>query len=145
MAVATTRRRPSLGTRRVGYVVSVLVNAILLFLVNVSPGWEILPFLTPDFALVLGLVSLSLAAGIAVNLLFLAADPPWVVSLGNLTTTGVGLAAMIRLWQVFPLDLPAGWTTVARVLLVVGIVGSVIGLVVNAVTLVRSAVASGRS
>lgn len=143
MTATTTRERPSVAARRVGYAIAVSVNVILLFLINVRPGWQIVPFLTPDFATVLGLVNLSMAAGAVVNLVYLAVDPPWVVALGSAATTGIGLAAMIRLWQVFPLDLTAGWAFVARLLLVVGIVGSVLGLVVNGVTLARSAVRSG--
>ena len=53
---------------------------------------------------------------------------------------GVGLAAMLRIWQVFPFDFPEGgfdWTLLARALLAVGIVGSVIGVVVALTTLAR--------
>jgi hypothetical protein len=37
-------------------------------------------------------------------------------SLGELATTGIGLAAAIRIWQVFPFDLSSGWSTAVRVL-----------------------------
>jgi hypothetical protein len=37
-----------------------------------------LPFLTSAITHVLGLVNLSLAAGLAVNLVYLAYDPPWL-------------------------------------------------------------------
>ena len=60
---------------------------------------------------VLWLVNLSLAAGIAANVVYLAYDPPWVRSLGDLVTTGIGLAAAIRIWQVFPFALSSGWST----------------------------------
>jgi len=46
--------------------------------------------------------NLLLAAGIAANVVYLAYDPPWVRSLGDLVTTGIGLAAAIRIWHVFP-------------------------------------------
>ena len=39
-------------------------------------------------------------------------------SLGDLATTGIGLTAAIRVWQVFPFDLSSGWSTAVRVLLV---------------------------
>lgn len=88
-------------------------------------------------AQVLWLVNLSVAAGIAANLVYLAYDPPWLKSLGDLATTGIGLAAAIRIWQVFPFDLSSGWSTAVRVLLVVAIAGSCIALVVQIVTLAR--------
>ena len=73
------RSRPT--GRRAGYVAAVVVNAALLFVLNVQPGWQALPFLTSATDHVLGLVNLSLAAGLAANLVYLAHDPPWVKSL----------------------------------------------------------------
>ena len=55
----------------------------------------------------------------------------------GLATTGIGLAAAIRIWQVFPFDLSSGWSTAVRVLLVVAIAGSCIALVVQIVALAR--------
>ena len=72
-----------------------------------------MPFLTSAITQVLVLVNLSLDAGLAVNLVYLAYDPPWLKSLGDLATTGIGLAAAIRVWQVFPFDLSSGWSTSA--------------------------------
>jgi hypothetical protein len=86
---------------------------------------------------VLWLVNLCLAAGIAANLVYLAYDPPWLKSLGDLATTGIGLTAAIRIWQVFPFDLSSGWSTAVRTLLVVAIAGSCIALVVQIVSLAR--------
>jgi hypothetical protein len=108
-----------------------------LIVLNGSPGWQAVPFLTSDTAQVLWLVNLSLAAGIAANVVYLAYDPPWVRSLGDLVTTGIGLATAIRIWQVFPFALPSGWSTAVRVLLVVVIAGSCIALVAQIVALAR--------
>jgi hypothetical protein len=96
-----------------------------------------MPFLTSDKGQVLWLVNLSLTAGIPVNVVYLAYDPPWVRSLGDLATTGIGLAVAIRVWQVFPFDLSPGWSAAVRVLLVVAIAGSCIALVVQIVSLGR--------
>jgi hypothetical protein len=138
------RRRPERSVRRVGYAVGAVVNGVLLWLVHVWPGWEAVPFLTGDFSEVVGLVTLALWAGIATNLVYLVSDPRWLTALGGLVTTGIGLAAAVRLWQLFPFDLVDPWDLVVRVLLVVGIVGSVVALLVGVVTLVRSA-AGGNS
>jgi len=130
-------RRPSAGARRAGYGLAIVFSTALLVILNGSPGWQAIPFLTSDTAQVLWLVNLSLAAGIAANLVYLAYDPPWLKSLGDLVTTGIGLAAAIRIWQVFPFDLSSGWSTAVRVLLAVAITGSCIALVVQIVALAR--------
>lgn len=137
MALTDPARRPSAGARRVGYCVAIAFSAAFLFVLNGRPGWQQMPFLTSDTSQVLWLVNLSLAAGIAANAVYLAYDPPWLKSLGDLATTGIGLATVIRVWQVFPFDLSSGWSTAVRVLLVVAIAGSCIALVVQVVSLAR--------
>jgi len=137
MALTDPARRPSAGARRAGYCIAIAFSAVLLFVLNARPGWQAMPLLTSDADQVLWLVNFSLAAGIAANVVYLACDPPWVRSLGDLVTTGVGLAAAIRLWQVFPFELSSGWSITVRVLLVVAIAGSCIALVAQIVSLAR--------
>ena len=62
---------------------------------------------------------------------------PWR-AFGDAVTTGVGLAALVRIWQVFPFDLGSGWELAVRVLLVVAVVGSLIGVAVALSRLVTS-------
>lgn len=122
--------------RRVGYGASIVVNGILLYLVNVAPGWAVLPFLSPDFSSVLPWLNASMALGVLTSIGYLAVDTPTVKGIGDLLTQAVGLIAMIRLWQVFPFDFgsdPGGWPIVVRVLLAIGIVGTAIGMIVTAV------------
>lgn len=141
MASATTGRRPvSIGARRAGYAAAVGINGLLLFGINVAPGWSIVPFLTPDLSAVLPLINASLVVGILANAVYLFRDSPRVKGLGDLITEVVGLVAMVRLWQVFPFDFgaePNVWSTVVRVLLIVAIAGTGIALIVSVVTALR--------
>jgi hypothetical protein len=137
MAHAHSARRPSAGARRAGYGLAVVFSAAMLVVLNAAPGWQAIPFLTSDTAQVLGLVNLSIAAGIAANLTYLFYDPPWLKSLGELVTTGIGLAAAIRIWQVFPFDVSSGWSAAVQTLLVVCIAGSCIALLAQIITLAR--------
>lgn len=140
MAV-TTAHRQSTATRRLGYGFGIVAGIVGLALVNVWPGWESVPFLTSDTTEVLGLVNASLFAGIVANLAYLVHDAPWLVALGGVVTTGIGLAALIRILQVFPVDF-SDWdfdgTALVRILLILAIVGSAIGIVVQLTALVRS-------
>jgi hypothetical protein len=142
-SAATSRRPGSVAGRRAGYAVALTVNAVLLFLINVTPGWSILPFLTAGMSTVLPWINASMVAGILANAVYLLVDTPLVKSIGDLLTEAVGLVAMIRLWQVFPFDFgaePNAWATVVRVVLIVGIVGivgTVIAMIVSIVTAIR--------
>lgn len=133
-----TKPRAGPAARRFGYLVSVLVNGAMLYGANVWPGWERVPFLTAETSRVLGFVNASIVVGIVANLVYVVVDPPRLKALGDVVTTSVGLVAMVRIWQVFPLDVASdtrGWGLVARILLGIGIVGSVIGILAAARTL----------
>ena len=137
----TASKRPAVGDRRVGYVVAVLVNAAVLYAVNVWPGWQALPFLTEDMRLVLGLVKASMLVSIVANMVYFVADPRWLKALGDIVTTAVGIAALVRMWQVFPFDFSGSsfdWALVVRVAMGVAIGGSAIALVVAFVSFVKS-------
>lgn len=142
-AVRRGRQRPGPAARRFGYLVAALVNALLLFLVNRSPGWDAVPFLTADTSRVLDLVNASMVVSLLVNLAFVVRDPTWFKALGDIVTTSVSVAASWRVWQVFPFDftddsLP--WSTLTRVLLVIAIVGGMIGVAVSLVRLAKALV-----
>jgi hypothetical protein len=137
----TASKRPAVGDRRVGYVVAVLVNAAVLYAVNVWPGWQALPFLTEDMRLVLGLVNASMLVSIVANMVYFVVDPRWLKALGDIVTTAVGIAALVRMWQVFPFDFSGSsfdWALVVRVAMGVAIGGSAIALVVAFVSFVKS-------
>jgi uncharacterized membrane protein YesL len=111
----------------------------MLYVVNVWPGWQELGFLTEDTREVLGLVNASIVVSIAANLVYIVRDPGWLRSAGELVTTAVGLAAMIVIWEVFPFDFGDAafdWAILVRVLLAIGIIGSVIGMFARVVSLV---------
>lgn len=132
--------RASTVARKVGYLVAVLVNSIMLVMVNAYPGWRVLPFLTEEFVSILWLVNLSLVASVVVNVFYLAYDPAWFRSVGQIGVSAIGLVAAVRMWQVFPFDFSAyvfTWTAVIRLLLVLAIFGSVVAIVIELVRLAR--------
>ncbi len=130
----TTLDTPGRGAtiRRSGYVSAVVINGVLLFLINIRPGWDILPFLTQQMNDVVPVINLALFVGIAANLVYLVADLAWVRNIGDIVSTAVGIAAMWRLWTVYPFDFPSGlnWDLLAHVLLGIGLAGSAIAVLV---------------
>ncbi|MEU8233236.1 hypothetical protein AB0C12_26955 [Actinoplanes sp. NPDC048967] len=135
MITKSARRRPSRAARSFGYTIAVVLNAILLHLVNVNPGWDAVPVLTEDTSQVLLLVNVSLVAGIVANVVYVLYDPPRFKALGDLVTTSISLAVLLRIWVVFPFAIDAReWTLLARTVLVVAMVGTAVAMLVQAVT-----------
>lgn len=145
MNTDSTRRRPSRAARIVGYLIAAAINAVVLYLANVRPGWQAVPFLTDDTRRVLLLFNVSLVAAIVVNLGYVLHDAPRVKALGDLVTNGISLAVMIRLWVVFPFAFDAhGWAVAARILLVIAMVGTAIAMLVQVATAIRGGRATPR-
>jgi hypothetical protein len=129
-----TSRRPPRGARRVGYLFGAAINLLLLWFVTVQPGWRWVPFLTEDFVEVVGLVIVSLLVGVAVNLLYLAADPRWFKYLGDAVTAAIACVILARIWAIFPIDLGerwGGWESTLRVLILLACIGTGIAVVAN--------------
>lgn len=125
-------------TRRIGYLVAVIMNVVIWVIVNVSPGWQELPFLTGDFTSILSLVNLTLVTSALVNAAYLLFDPAWFKSVTQIGVLAIGLAAAIRMWQVFPFDFAASsipWTGITRTLLILAILGSVVAIISEVVKL----------
>lgn len=140
------RRRRSPAARRGGYLVSVAINGVLLYLLNAHPGWQSMSFLTPAAAQVIGLVNLTLWAGIVANGVYFIADPPPLRAVGDLVTLAIALVTTVRVWDVFPFAFHgsvAFVAVIARVVLIIGIVGTGIGILYSVVTLIRSLVRAG--
>jgi hypothetical protein len=138
--VAPRRLRGS-ASRRLGYAIAFVVNAALLYAGNIWPGWWVLPFLTEDTREVIGIVNLSLTAGMVANFACLLLDRPWMKALADLATLGIGLLVLVQLWRVFPFDFQGStldWALIARVVLVVAMAGSAIGVIAQIAVLVRN-------
>ena len=119
-----------------------MLNSVLLWIVHRILGWGWLPFLTPAWTLVLPVLTASLIVAIVVNLGLLCYDRVWLRSPANILVAAFGIAVSVRIWRVFPFDFSRytfGWDTVARVLLVLSIVGSAIAIVVEVGRLARAA------
>ena len=126
---------------RSGYVMAILFNLAFLFVANNLLGWDLIPFLTGDFARVLWIVNLSILATIVANLAYLWYDPAWFKSVCQICLGGISMLVSIRMLQVFPFDFSGSqfdWEPVARFLLILGVVAVGIGIVVEVVKLIRS-------
>jgi hypothetical protein len=125
--------RPPRAARVFGYGLAAAINAALIWIVNVAPGWRWVPFLSEEFASVLGLVTLSLLVGLLLNLAYVAYDPQWFRHLGEAASAGIASVVLLQLFRVFPFDLGT-WTWVPgplRIVLVIACVATAIGALAN--------------
>ncbi len=140
-------RAPSPG-RRAGYVATVIVNAVLLWISHQLLDWDWPRFLTEDFDEVLPIVSASFVAAIVANLAFVVFDPRWFTSLLEALTSAISLAAGIAVLRVFPFDFSSyahDWSWMVRTVIVVGIIATAVTLVVHLAHLLDEATGASSS
>ena len=135
-----TAASPAQAGNRAGYVIAVIVNLVLWWLINRTPGWQSLPWITESFEDVLWVVNLSLFASVAANVAYLFFDRPRFKALCQLVISLIGLWATVLLLTIFPFDFTGysvPWAIITRIILVIAVVGSAISVVVQVVRLVR--------
>ncbi|MFA5927238.1 MAG: hypothetical protein WCT32_04085 [Patescibacteria group bacterium] len=119
--------------RTIEYIVAIVINIVLIAIWGRLPQW--LPFITDSFAAVLPLFYISFAATIAANMLFLVYDEVLFKATIKAALNILSIVVLITLDYVFPFDFSAypgsEWEIVARIVLVVSIIGTVIGTVVE--------------
>lgn len=121
--------------RRFGYVMTVLINLVMLIVVHRVLDWGWPSFLTDRFDLVVPWISFSLIVTIAANLAYQFNDAPTVKSTGQILVNLTSFFVTYRIYQVFPFDFSAtsfNWETVLRVLLILAMVGAGIGVLTEA-------------
>lgn len=118
--------------RRFGYGVAIAVNVVMLFVVQNILDWGWFSFLTEEFSDVVPWISLSLGISILVNAVYLVDDRRVVKSTGQILINLVNIGVSYLILQVFPFDFSTydfDWSIVARVVLIVAIVGSAFGAI----------------
>ena len=129
-----TRPRTDPPGRKVGYVIAVAINAVLLWVSHQLLDWEWPRFLTQEYERLLGIITVSFVATMVANALFVLVDPPWFKAVANTVTSAISFVVAVRTWQVFPFDFSTyarDWSTLVRAVLLVAMVGTAIATVAN--------------
>jgi hypothetical protein len=123
---------------------SSIANAIGIVLFNTVPLWRQYTqgVVLEDFVRILWAANLSFLVQIAGNLSLMFYRPPRFAALVQILATSAGLLSLIVFYVVFPLDFSqvgVAWLNSAlRIVLIAGMVGAVIGLIVQTVKLAVS-------
>ena len=131
------------AARASGFVGSILVNAILLYVTHHVLEWQI-GWITPAWSDVLWAVDLTLWASIVANALFLAIDAAWFRNVAGAISCAFAVFATGWLYVVFPFDFGAAATNdIVRLALGAMVLATALATVVMSilavVDLVRSA------
>ncbi|MBN1402652.1 MAG: hypothetical protein JXA74_17560 [Anaerolineae bacterium] len=92
--------------RRVGYVVTMIVNFVFLYVVHHLMAWGA-PTITEEWALVVPALELSIGATIVAHALYLGYDARWFRRLTQIGLNVLGLRAMLTLYLIFPFAIEA--------------------------------------
>ena len=91
--------RPHVAARKFGYLIAITLNTVFFYLINFQPGWQVLPFLTPETAQVLDLLNFSAIAAIVINTVYLVYDARRCKALGDFLLAIISLAVLHRTEQ----------------------------------------------
>lgn len=126
---------PGAGARRFGYLVSIAINLVMLYLANGVPNWNV-PYITNEWPDVLWAINLSLGATIVAHLIFMVYDPRWFRRGLQIGLTVLSLVVFYALYTVFPFDLGRElYEQIARWALLAAVLGLSIAIVVEAIVL----------
>lgn len=132
-------QRVEIAARRFGYLLAAAINGFLLWCAHRLLDWEWPNFLTPEFDDLLPIVTVAFVVSIAVNLVLAWNDAGPRKSVANLVTSAFGFLAAVRTLRVFPFDFSAyatDWSWLARMVVILAIIGTAIAFVVELVKLV---------
>jgi len=128
--------------RRFGYLVSIILNLLIIYGVNNLVRWEV-PYLTADFSDVVWAFNLSLSVTAFMYAIFMLFDRRWfkhfMVAITNLFSIG----ALFVFWQVLPLDIPEStvyWVNTGLFILMGAVLLSAIMEIISAVRAYRKSV-----
>ena len=133
---------PRPWSRTSGYLVSIVIDMILLYAAQHFLEWNV-PWITAEWSDVVWAVSLSLTVSIVANALLLAYDEQWFHRLVDFVETGAALLAGYWIYLVFPFDFGAEWNSVAHLVIGAVLLGLAIATVVIAVLAIAELLRAG--
>jgi hypothetical protein len=141
-AVTQTRIPEGIATvgRRFGYAVAIGFNLLLVWIVGNLADWEVVSFLTAEFADLVPLIQLGLWVTIVAYVVYFMDDRSFSTRAARLVVDVVNLFVTFRVFDVFPFDFSAhsfNWGFVFRAILLIALVGTAVSAVVHLGQLIR--------
>lgn len=126
--------------RRFGYAVAIGINLLLVWVIGNLAHWELVAFLTAEFADLVPLLQLGLWVTIVANVVYFMDDRSFATRAARLVVDVVNLFVTFRVFDIFPFDFSAhsfNWGFVFRAILLIALVGTAVSAVVHLSQLIR--------
>lgn len=121
-----------------GYLVSIIINLIILYAINNLLDWKI-PALTIDFEKVIIYFNYSLSATILINIIFLTYDRKTFKAFAQMIANLFGIYALYKFFVIFPLNFAEqNYDLIARIVVVFAIFGTAIGVIIESIKFILS-------
>jgi len=128
------------GGRRFGYLISILVNGAIYYVINNIPIWNYVPFLTEGYRNVLWIANISIGVTVFMYATFMVFDPRWYRSLMQAVANIFSFYSIEIFRREFPLDLSgsaAHWVNIGLLVLMGIMILSTISEISSAVRYYR--------
>jgi hypothetical protein len=116
------------------YIWAIVVNLVVLYIFNNLQNWHV-PILTDSWVACLWILNISITATIAANILWLFYHEDWFRALLKVGLNLISFIFLYVLYKIFPFNFfcYGGNTTalVFRIVIIIGLVGLVIGTIVE--------------
>lgn len=133
------RARPARNAR---YLLACAASLVLWYGINFWPGWHSVPILSVSTNSILSLVNLWLLAAAVSNAVYIVFDAKWFKSAWQVLVTTTAIAVAARAYVEFPFDFSMfyyyDFRWLARLALMLAVVGGLIRLVVVGIRFVRA-------
>jgi len=117
--------------KKFGYVVSMIINAVLIYVFNNLLNWNI-PYLLPTFTGCLWAIQLSLSVTIFINFIYIFYDTGWFHHLMQVIENIFSWISLYFIYTIFPFEFPADiWMQGVKIALIVILVLIPVGTLVE--------------
>ncbi len=116
--------------KRSEYIAAIIFNLVAVYIVNNLENWNV-PFLADGWTACLWALNISIIAGIIGNFVLIFLNFPWFRALIQMVLNIISLVVLYTFYVIFPFDLSSGWELVIKIILLIGMVGTIIGTAVE--------------
>jgi hypothetical protein len=118
-----------------GYIAGAFFTFIFFYLIN--RYWPVIPHIKSSFVAVLWVINISMLFSIIANIVLAIYNGYYFRHILKLVENLFGVAVILTFYKIFPHDLSETGQTIAYILIIIGLIGTVISILVEIARLCR--------